>query len=135
MYGKGLKKQLLWDACKKIMTSNKEATFMGTGQETRDFIHISDVLHLTDLLLDRNIKFIIVNGGLGNRITIENILSKVRDIINPKIDINFNNQTDYGNPKFYRANTKKLQSLGFVVKKDMNENLEEYVQWACSLND
>ena len=66
VYGKGLKKQLLWDACKKIMTSNKEATFMGTGQETRDFIHISDVLHLTDLLLDRNIKFIIVNENETN---------------------------------------------------------------------
>ena len=51
------------------------------------------------------------------QITIENILSKVRDIINPKIDINFNNQTDYGNPKFYRANTKNSKVLALLLKK------------------
>ena len=44
VYGNGLKKQLLWDAYNKIRYSSKEVEFWGTGEETRDFIHIEDVL-------------------------------------------------------------------------------------------
>ena len=41
MYGKELKKQLLWDACKKIV--RKDNFFYGTGEETRDWMHVVDV--------------------------------------------------------------------------------------------
>ena len=41
VYGEGLEKQLLWDACNKLSSGNR--TFFGTGEETRDFMHVSDV--------------------------------------------------------------------------------------------
>ena len=44
VYGNGLKKQLLWDACNKIINAKTEVEFWGTGEETRDFIHVDDVL-------------------------------------------------------------------------------------------
>ena len=76
VYGIGLKKQLLWDACKKIQNSKDEVVFWGTGEETRDFIHISDVLYLFDILLKKDDKFTLVNGGTGIKYTIKNIDNK-----------------------------------------------------------
>src|SRR4051812_38158698 len=44
VYGVGLRKQLLWDACQKI--SGNELEFFGTGKETRDWIHVDDAAAL-----------------------------------------------------------------------------------------
>ena len=48
VYGIGLRKQLLWDACSKL--SRNEVTFFGTGHETRD----SQGLWLAGRLLGRH---------------------------------------------------------------------------------
>ena len=44
MYGCGLRKQLLWDACGKF--AKKEDVFMGTGDEVRDWLHVEDAAEL-----------------------------------------------------------------------------------------
>lgn len=135
VYGKGLRKQLLWDACMKIKTANNNVTFWGTGNETRDFIHINDVLSLFNFMLTLKPKFLIVNGGLGNGYTVRDMVNMIRNIINPKVEINFNQKTDLGNPKYFCADTKKLESLGFNVNKDIKKNIEEYVEWARKIDD
>ena len=73
----------------KIKKGDKHVTFWGTGQETRDFIHIGDVLSLFNFLLTINQKLLVINGGLGNRFTIKEIITMIRNIINPKVKINF----------------------------------------------
>src|SRR5690606_30498045 len=49
IYGEGLKKQLLWDACCKA--ENKGSCFSGTGQELRDWLHVDDAAHLVHALV------------------------------------------------------------------------------------
>jgi UDP-glucose 4-epimerase len=44
VYGPGLRKQLLWDACRKI--TGGAASFGGDGQETRDWLHVDDAAAL-----------------------------------------------------------------------------------------
>ena len=44
LYGDGLKKQLIYDACSKI--SKGINNFYGSGREKRDFIHISDLVNI-----------------------------------------------------------------------------------------
>ena len=135
VYGEGLKKQLLWDACMKIKKGDKHVTFWGTGQETRDFIHIGDVLSLFNFLLTINQKLLVINGGLGNRFTIKEIITMIRNIINTNVKINFNKKVDVGNPKYFCADTQKLESLGFRINRDINKNIKNYIEWAKKLND
>lgn len=135
VYGNGLKKQLLWDACKKIQNSKDEVVFWGTGEETRDFIHISDVLYLFDILLKKDDKFTLVNGGTGVKYTIKNIVEIIKDLINPNIRIKFNNQVNIGNPIYYWANTQKLESYGFKANKNLKQEIKNYVEWVKGLND
>lgn len=135
VYGNGLKKQLLWDACKKIRSSKNEVRFWGTGEETRDFIHICDTLTLFDLLLKKKEKFVLINGGTGIRSTVRSIVELVRDLINPSIKISFDNQVNKGDPLYYWANMHKLESYGFRSKKDLKQEFKNYVEWVDSLDD
>ena len=135
IYGNGLKKQLLWDACKKISNSQDEAVFWGTGKETRDFIHVTDVIRLFELLLEKKDKFLILNGGTGQKYTVQKVVEMIRDLIDSNIEITFNNQSNKGNPPYYWADTKKLEEIGFKTNKILHDELKNYVKWAVSLND
>lgn len=135
IYGNGLKKQLLWDASKKIKNETKETIFFGTGEETRDFIHISDALNLINILLESKKKFIIINGGTGIKHTVKNIISIIHNLINPDVEIKFNNQKNNGNPKYYCANTEKLENYGFKANVKLYQGIKDYVNWIKTLDD
>ena len=135
VYGNGLKKQLLWDACNKILNANKEAIFWGSGEEVRDFIHISDVMSLFDMILNARDKFLIINGGTGIRNTVRDVVEIIRDSIDPNISISFNNQKDVGNPIYYYADTQKLTKYGYKVRTNLQQEVKTYIEWVKSLND
>ena len=72
MYGNGIKKQFIYDSLKKIYSSNN--VFYGTGNEVRDFIHISDVINLISKIIRRGfVGFKIINCGSSKGYKIKNI--------------------------------------------------------------
>ena len=75
VYGPGLKKQLLWDACNKFSQSAHKVEFSGTGEETRDWIHVKDASELIFLLAESEGTDEIVNGGTGEIRTNQQILN------------------------------------------------------------
>tara|TARA_A100001011_G_scaffold396387_1_gene494101 strand:- start:3743 stop:4660 length:918 start_codon:yes stop_codon:yes gene_type:complete len=135
IYGNGLKKQLLWDACKKVCNAKDEVIFWGTGKETRDFIHISDVLSLFEFLVRKNSKYLLINGGSGTKYTVRKVVEMIRDLLCCNVSINFDNQVNRGNPMYYWADTKKLDSYGYTIKKNLNQELKNYIEWVKSLDD
>lgn len=135
VYGNGLKKQLLWDAFHKIKEAKNDVSFWGTGDETRDFIHIDDVLLLVDTLIQRNELFILINGGTGTKHSIKNVVEMIRDLVNPNIQIQFNNQINIGNPIYYWADTQKLEKYDINVHKKLEQEIINYVEWVKGLDD
>lgn len=135
VYGNGLKKQLLWDAVNKLKNSTDEVVFWGTGNETRDFIHIDDVLKIFNMLVIVKEKFLILNGGTGIKYSVKDIVEMIKELINPSISIKFNNQINIGNPIYYWADTKKLQMYDIKVFKRFENEIKNYVKWIEDLND
>lgn len=129
VYGNGLKKQLLWDACNKIKTSNSEVIFWGTGDETRDFIHVEDVARLFDLLVSAQHKFIIINGGSGAKHSIKEAVELIRVNLSKDVKIDFNNQVNIGNPLYYWADMERMNDLNFSCETSFEDGLKKYVQW------
>jgi UDP-glucose 4-epimerase len=128
VYGIGLKKQLLWDSYIKIK-KNEDAEFWGVGNETRDFIYIDDVIDIMNSLYNLNRPFIIINGGSGEKYTINQVVRMIRDIVSPSTNISFNKVVDTGNPRHYWADIEKLKKIkknDFVKFKD---GLHEYINW------
>lgn len=135
VFGIGLKKQLFWDAYHKIKNAKNEVVFWGTGKETRDFIHIDDVLLFIDILLKQDQKLVLINGGAGIRHDIKDVVEVIRDLVNPNISIRFNNQLNTGNPLHYWADIQKLENLGFVANKNLMQEIKKYIDWVKGLND
>lgn len=130
VYGIGLKKQLLWDAVQKIKKSNSAVEFWGTGNETRDFIHIDDVVAVFEELYLKGERFSIVNGGTGNKFTISDVVNKIKLLVCSDLKISFNNQENPGNPVYYWASLEYLEQLRKFKFKSFDEGLAEYVRWA-----
>ena len=49
IHGIGLKKQIIWDACKNFKL--KKPIFRGTGLEKRDFLNIKDFTRLISIII------------------------------------------------------------------------------------
>jgi UDP-glucose 4-epimerase len=129
VYGEGLKKQLLWDACIKIKNAKDEVLFWGTGDETRDFIHVDDAVSMMDNLYKLNDRFIIINGGIGKKHTIFEVVNMIKKYLNVETNLIFNNEVNVGNPQYYWADMYKLKELQLKSNIDFEDGLELFVNW------
>ena len=50
IYGIGLKKQIIWDACKKF--KKNKLIFRGDGKEKRDYLNINDFTKLSEKIIN-----------------------------------------------------------------------------------
>jgi UDP-glucose 4-epimerase len=129
IYGEGLRKQLIWDACNKISNATDYVEFAGTGEETRDFIHVDDACKLINAVAQSPKKFCIVNGATGIRVTTRSLLSKLRDRLNKDVDVMFTGSIRRGDPRFFHANIEKATNKNWCHSINLEDGLERYVVW------
>ena len=129
VYGPGLKKQIIWDTFQKGKI-NKIIELSGTGNETRDFIYIDDLtdslFHLATLNFD---SFEIFNVGTGNEVCINYFLQKLIIHLGWNHKLLFNQSVREGDPKFWKADIKKLKSVGFNSKHMIDYGLSKTANW------
>ena len=130
VYGAGLKKQLLWDACNKFSQSASRVEFFGTGEETRDWIHVKDAAKLIFLLAESTGTGEIVNGGTGEVRTNRQILNQMAALFaGAGQEVAFNQEYREGDPKHYWADTLRSKEKGWQPEIIIEDGLEEYVEW------
>lgn len=128
-YGPGLRRQVLWDICRKALT---QPTLMlrGTGQESRDFIHVRDIARAIYLLATQApFEANIYNLASGVETPIEALATIVRRELNCSIPLEFDGIVPLGNPLNWRADMSKLQNLGFVPEVSLARGVQVYAQW------
>lgn len=135
VYGSALRKQLLWDACNKLMAGNEVVEFWGAGSETRDFVHVIDVAELFIQIASSQVAGAprIINCGSGKAITVKALVEKLRDRLGVSVDILFNGQSKPGDPRYYQACLDESCAFSWVPKVDLDDGLDGYVSWF--LND
>ena len=125
IYGPGLTKQLLWDASVKLSTAQGEASFWGTGEETRDWIHLADATELIARLAESAAPFSIVNGATGTRVTVNAVLDMLKEALGVDVEITFNGAARPGDPRFYHADVSKLRAAGSDADGNASRRPEE----------
>ena len=79
IYGNGLKKQLVWDTCNKIIKNNFD--FYGNGKEKRSWLHINDAIDIALLAIKKSqttkSTSLTLDGHANNVNTNREIISKV----------------------------------------------------------
>ena len=128
-YGPGLKKQILWDLCKKSQAS-KSITLFGTGNETRDFIYVEDIIAAIDIIISKgNFEASVYNVASGKEVSIKELSSELLDQINYKGGLNFSGSERLGDPINWKADISKLKKLGFEPAFSIQRGINKYIQW------
>jgi UDP-glucose 4-epimerase len=132
-YGVGLTKQLLWDLNKKFSTSDVIELF-GTGNESRDFINIKDLLIAIECCLQAN-KFEadVINIANGVEITVKQIVDIFKQHFAETKQVKFNGIVKAGDPLYWRADVTLLKSLGYLPTVAIEDGIAEYITWAKTI--
>lgn len=128
VYGEGLQKQLLWDACRKI--SHGETHFYGTGEETRDWLHVEDAARLILAAVPHaSPQCPVGNGAAGDGTPVKSILVELLKQLDRKEAPQFSGSARSGDPEHYVADTNIAASWGWHPTIPLAEGLQRYVSW------
>lgn len=133
-YGTGLKKQIFWDMFKKYCNTGKLEMF-GTGDESRDYINICDLVNAIYLIATKETFWTIFNVANGEEITIKEvteIFAKCMEI--NKSVISFNGVVREGDPLNWKADISKLKSIGYIKTVGVEDGIEKYCKWIRGQN-
>jgi nucleoside-diphosphate-sugar epimerase len=134
VFGRGLKKQLFWDIYQKWKSDNDRIELWGTGDETRDFIHIDDLVDSLELLfLKSGMNADIYNVANAEMVTVRTAAQKLIDLLGGDKRIEFNGMNHEGNPKFWRADIEKIRKLGYEPTRSFEAGLADLSEWMKSL--
>jgi UDP-glucose 4-epimerase len=133
-YGPGNGRMVVHDLCQKILGGSERLEVYGTGRETRDFIHVSDLMRAMHCVAHSN-SYDTYNIGVGEQVeirTLVNILSKELDSKKP---IYYTGANQKGYPTHWEANVDRLRSIGFEQSISFEQGLKDYVQWFLRKRD
>lgn len=138
VYGAELKKQLLWDICIRLKKMETPLILGGTGNESRDWIYIDDLVNILASIGLNNLKMkneFIVNIGTGIGKTIKEIAEIVlfnwnkQMNLSTKCKIEFSGISRPGDPFSLVADTSRLSKLGLSYKMTPKMGINLYVNW------
>jgi UDP-glucose 4-epimerase len=127
VYGCGLRKQLLWDACRKF--ANDDSVFMGTGDEVRDWLHVEDAANLLLAAAEHaSPQCQTVNGGCGQGATVREVLLQLGSNFS-QTEPSFSGAKRTGDPTRFIADIEGAKAWGWLPTRRWREGVEEYATW------
>jgi UDP-glucose 4-epimerase len=129
VYGCGLRKQLLWDACRKF--ANHEPVFMGTGDEVRDWLHVEDAAELLLVAAEHaSADCPTVNGGSGVGTTVREVLVHLGNCLSEAVRTPaFSGAQRKGDPSCYIADIEASRLWKWFPKTRWEQGVNEYAKW------
>ncbi|QRR03396.1 NAD-dependent epimerase/dehydratase family protein [Dyadobacter sandarakinus] len=132
-YGPGLKKQLFWDLAEKAKKSDSIMLF-GTGNETRDFIYIDDVVQAIFCCLNAaRCMGEHINVANGEAITIHTAVNTLLQFFTVTKSFEFNGSVKAGDPLYWEADVSLLKSMGYRPAFSLQDGLKNYYTWISKL--
>ena len=126
IYGNGLRKQLIFDTCQKIYKNRN--IFYGTGNEIRDWLHISDLCTLVYKILKKDSEIKIINCGSGKGNKVKTIIGFIKKEFNSRIKSRFIRNKNK-EPKILKINIAVAKSFGWYPKMSLKKGILKYVRW------
>lgn len=128
VYGAGLKKQLLWDACRKA--ARGEFSFFGHGTEERDWLHVTDAARLLFFAAEHASPTApIINGGTGHGVSIKDVLDILGGAWPSVLTPRFTGESRAGDPQRLVADISRLRNWGFGPCIPLEQGVLEYARW------
>ena len=131
IYGAGLRKQLIFDACSRLAKLKPADTLKlgGTGSERRDWLHVSDVARVIADLGEPTLgEVLIYNLASGAPTTIREVAGSLIDVWGENHNLAFSGQSRIGDPFSLYADPASLPP-GFTPITMLRDGLSEVVEW------
>lgn len=129
VYGPGLKKQLFWDLYHKAITGDP-FTLYGTGNESRDFIYISDLLRAIEYVEEHSsFRGDLINIANGNEILIKDAAATFFSLFHQNVKYKFSGVKREEDPVNWLADISKIRSYGYHPIIDIKSGLKKYYEW------
>ncbi len=128
-YGPNMARQVMFDLSRRFIEENSgEICIRGEGTDTRDFIHISDLASIIQLLGEGRAcgRY---NVGSGEQTTVSYVAGILGGILAPEKKIIFDGCPSRGFPSQWCADISRLRNLGFHPQKPITNGLEEFATW------
>jgi nucleoside-diphosphate-sugar epimerase len=133
VYGPGLRKQIFWDMYQKIIATG-ELNLFGSGEESRDYIFIDDVVNALMLIAEDTSGKLVYNVANGEETTIKEAARCFSTFMNiPSTNIHFMGERREGDPINWRADIGRLKKLGYIRNVSFEDGLRSYVEWVNNI--
>lgn len=131
-YGPGLRRQVLWDICQKIVT-NKTLVLQGTGEESRDFVHALDIAKALNIIAnDGLMQGEVYNLASGQEVRIRELATLVSSSLDSNCPPEFDGVVPSGTPLNWQADISKLKGLGFTPSVVLERGVKTFANWCLA---
>lgn len=135
VYGPGLRKQLFWDVCQKLLKAQGSLELWGTGKESRDFIYVEDLVQaIWSILENGEMQAEIYNVATGVETTIEDVVRLFVEALKKDVKVIFNQKVRPGDPLHWRADISRLSDLGFSPRFSLGGGIEATAKWISAFS-
>jgi len=122
-YGPGLDKQVVWEMANQVV-SRGEIILKGTGQETRDFVHVKDVVDgLVQLSENGPEGFDVFNLASGDQTSLLEVAEMFSSINQKRFPIRCEGNQRLGDPIHWKADIGKMKSIGYFPRIALEEGI------------
>lgn len=130
VYGPELRKQLLWDICRRLEAGVSVLELGGSGTELRDWTEISDVARALEHIADlASPAAPILNVGTGRGLDVATVARLVVTAWGGAMPIRFSGEARPGDPASLIADGGRLAARGFEWRKPAETGIAGYVAW------
>jgi UDP-glucose 4-epimerase len=133
VYGPGQRPDMAFHKFFKSISENKPITVFGTGEQTRDFTYIGDIVDAVFSCITNGRLGETYNLGGGNRKMLKDLFPLFEEICDKKINIKWENKQKGDVPHTLADIHKAKKDLGFDPKISVGEGLIEEWRWVKDL--
>lgn len=136
-YGEGLRKQFFWDFAGRAFavraSGARQVLVLGAGDETRDFIHASDVARAAWLAaLNAGDGVQAYNVAAGQETAIAWAAERLLNLLGLELELRFEGVATQGAPRRWLADTSRMAALGFQPERTLEGRLPELARWLAA---
>ena len=130
VYGEGQAKLLLWDMWQKYHRDKKQVELFGSGEERRDYIYVSDLMHaIHTIMLNHPFNGEAINVANGLGLSVREVAGAFFRLVDEGTVLRFSQQAKSGDPNSLVADISTLKAYGYKPKFSMELGLSNYIKW------
>jgi len=115
-------------------SGGKAVEIWGTGSPMREFLHVDDLADACVFLIENYSDDMHINVGTGVDLSIRELAEKVRDVVYPAAELQFDTSKPDGTPRKV-LDVSRLNKLGWSPSYTLDSGLASTYQWFLEQQD